>query len=285
MCLLVIALMIAVANPALALRLTNETTGELLFFEDGFENDTFPFNPDAPEEGQWDSFDQSSSIVTSVVLNPDPGPLLGDQYFVKGAAEHPDPNRSATVSWPGKTASPGDRLHLEFIHYLPSSNSVNSFAFAIQLRDSAGNSVVGFGHGRDPFRPSGTSTTGLHISKSVTGSVTGIVDVPDVWRADTWQKFDVFHTVAAGLADTNTFDVTVTNNHGTFGPFTFNAGTSTGVITNLVLIDDDRPDIWFLDWDENFIPEPGTVSLLGLGGIMLLFGSSRSALRCRAKDK
>ena len=280
---LMCALVATVAHEASALRLTNETTGEVLFFEDGFENDTFAFNPDSPEVGQWDSFDVAGDFTTNATAHPNPGPRFGDQYFIKGTAT--GENRTARASWPqAQIPTVGDLLHLEMFFYLPGGGQTNNFAWRFQLLNSVGNNVVDITEINSLFRPNNPSTTGILLGNAMSGGGVdlngdGIAEccragsseptdgIPNIFVTDQWQKLDVYYTVHQGTeSQIGGLTVTLTNGMGVHGPFGMSTGTNVaGNITHLVLIDDDRPDIWFLDY-----PEPGSFSVLVFGGLCLL---------------
>ena len=63
--LLAVALIAAVSNQAYALKLSNADTGQVYFFENGWENDTVGSTPDNTEVGgPWDSSGDHNTVYT-----------------------------------------------------------------------------------------------------------------------------------------------------------------------------------------------------------------------------
>jgi len=293
--LLVIALFAAVTNQALALKLSNANTGEVYFLEDGCENDTVGQAPDNPEVGTWDTGSQvnlpasgGAGVVDSSMYPADigppfsgsghargaPGPKYGKNYYTQGI--NTNTGQSTTRGNIVGTIEEGDRIHMEWFLFLRDENDgggnvTNSFPWHINLRNSAGEIVAGLANGWTPVRPV-TSTTNL----SLTGAG-GVGEYGDVFGANEWVKFDLLMTVGKSFSDPEaTPDMQVflsSDRVGKVGPLVFGTpANSTGDITQIHFGNDDRPNNWFLDW-----PEPGTLSLLSIGGLLLMKRRTRKA--------
>ena len=272
---LAVALIAAVANQAYALKLSNTNTGQVYFFEDGWENDTVGATPDNPEVGgPWDGSSDHHTVYTAdstshaAGVNGNPGPYAGDRYYYKGI--HAGGGRTTNIDIAGGPIEAGTNVHLEFILYLRddhgAGNSTNSFPWGVRLINSQGSVVAGLANGWTPARPV-TSSTNLTLTGA--GGPTAD-DVAEVFDDGEWVKFDMYITPQQSLTDpAGTPDAKVflkSDRVGRVGPMFFSTGANaTGDIAKIQLIDDDRANYWFLDW-----PEPGTLGLLSIGGLLML---------------
>ena len=273
--LLAVALIAAVSNQAYALKLSNADTGQVYFFENGWENDTVGSTPDNTEVGgPWDSSgDHNTVYTTDNATHPagtagSPGSYAGDRMYQKGV--HTGGGRTTNIAIDGGPLAAGTNAHLEFILFLRDEdgggNSTNSFPWGVRLTNSQGDVVAGLANGWTPARPVASST---NLTLTGAGGPTAD-DVGEVFDDGEWVKFDMYITPQQSLTDPagtpNAKVFLKSDRVGRVGPMFFSTGANaTGDIAGIQLIDDDRPNMWFLDW-----PEPGTLGLLSIGGLLML---------------
>lgn len=231
-------------TPAQALLVKND--GNTIFDSGGFEGETAGFNPTNATVGSWSSlFVNTGGLGTTAFITNDagsPGPGTDTNYFTVNKTGLPN-NTAIAAQFTG-TATTGT-VTLEWMHYVDSSSTSG-----IQLYTMTESHVPGTATGFHSFFTFGGNGNILHD----TGSQEGVLPL------DQWFDVEMTYTVGNPHVDIAInggapLNIAISSAMSGFAELCFRDGGGGG-------------NVWVGHMDS--IPEPASLSLVALGGLMML---------------
>jgi hypothetical protein len=242
-------------TPAQALLVKND--GNTIFDSGGFENDVAGFAPAAASSGTWEWAAINYGASFNVSTDASPGPNEGSQYLTVDKTSLPN---SGYIRANFASAATTGSVNMQWKTYVDSTAGVSGTNYYI----------CGPGTGTGGAKFFFTMGADGVLTSDINGTGSGI---PDVVPVDKWITAEFDYVLGA-----DSFDLTLdgtTTNVSLDGPKVHEAGNFDGKISNFagLLIRDGGGSSTFkshIDSIGGVIPEPASLSLLGLGGLMLL---------------
>lgn len=237
---MVVAVLAMWTGPVQALDVTNN--GVQIFLDD-FESQSLNVYPStggmpAGAPGTW-----SANAAHRVRDNATgPGPFSGNQYMEVGPTSGFETSNAVFDS-----VQTSGNIHIKYMMYLPAASMPGSVGF--KLTNSSGDD----GSRLLRFQLS-SAAGGAQIQDGATSAKGPFLP------HDIWSLIEIEHTLGTG-----TYDVTVTPDGGVASTATKSGIRGTGLVS-MGLISFDAENTSYYD----FVPEPSTMALLGLGGLMIL---------------
>ena len=245
------------ATGAQAVTVTNTTTGTTIF-SDGFEGVTPTGGDDDPVAaiGTWNITEPNVGTDIAAITGGSPGAFEGSNYLQIHRSGSGGGTRNDFFAAFSAAPLDGENIHVEWMNYMQTGTSLaDQIIFALSRGDSAiGDAIVTF------WNNDTTDADGVpnEVWSSNAGPGWGAnQDTGLRFTFDTWEKWELDYTANAATAT-----LTVAGNSVVWGVQTSNQGIPLSMEWRAQMTGQ-------TSWIDG-VPEPASLSLVCLGGLLML---------------